>query len=257
MTIKVIIAAHRPYAVPDDDLYLPLQVGAQRGQPIGFAGDNTGDNISEKNPSFCELTGLYWAWKNLSDDYIGLVHYRRYFGHHRPARRFFDRILTGEQAQALLAGRDGLLPAPRHYIIESLYSHYQNTCHIEPLDAAGDIIRERCPAYLPAFERLHHRRSAHMFNMFILRRDHLDAYCRWLFDILFELEHRVDASAYSAFQARFFGRVSELLLDVWLDQNPLDCAVLPVISPEHTPWLKKGAAFLSAKFTHKKYEQSF
>jgi hypothetical protein len=60
-----------------------------------------------------------------------------------------------------------------------------------------------------------------MFNMMILKREHLDAYCRWLFDLLFELEKRVDVTAYDAFHARFFGRISELLLDVWLECNPL------------------------------------
>ena len=65
--------------MPEDELYLPVQVGSEGKEDIGFEKDNTGDNISGKNPFFCELTGLYWAWKNLKCDYIGLVHYRRYF----------------------------------------------------------------------------------------------------------------------------------------------------------------------------------
>ena len=107
------------------------------------------------------------------------------------------------------------------------------------------------------FERLKERTGAHMFNMFILRRDHLDAYCTWLFDILFELERRVDASQYDSFHARFFGRVSELLLDVWLEQNPLDCATAPIVGMEKTNWIKKGGSFLLAKFFGKKYGKSF
>ena len=65
MNIKIIVAAHKPYFMPDDDMYLPLQVGSFEKEGIGFARDDTGDNISEKNPRFCELTGIYWAWKNL------------------------------------------------------------------------------------------------------------------------------------------------------------------------------------------------
>ena len=75
------IAAHKPYWMPEEPCYLPVHVGRALHPDIdlGFAGDDTGDNISAKNPHYCELTALYWAWKNLAADYIGLVHYRRYF----------------------------------------------------------------------------------------------------------------------------------------------------------------------------------
>lgn len=256
MKVTVIVAAHKPYAMPNDPLYLPLHVGAEGKEPFGFAGDNTGENISTKNPAFCELTGLYWAWKNLDADYVGLAHYRRHFrgkGKGEP----MDCVLTEAEAVRLLAGKDGLLPKKRKYYIETLYSHYAHTMHVEPLDITGEIIRERYPEYASAFEALKTRRSAHVFNMLILRRDHLDAYCTWLFDILFELEKRVDTSTYDAFHARFFGRVSERLLDVWLSQQSLDLVEVPMIGMEKTNWIKKGGSFLMAKFFGKKYGKSF
>jgi hypothetical protein len=244
--------------MPTDEMYLPLHFGAQGKDPLPYAADNTGDHISEKNPTFCELTGLYWAWKNLPDEYVGLVHYRRYFSlRPRRGRNALASVLTSEQAEKLLDGRDGILPTPRHYVIENLYSHYMHTSYIEPLDVAGEIIAEKYPSYTAAFERLKSRTSAHMFNMFILRREHLDAYCTWLFDILFELEKRVDASQYSVFHARFFGRVSELLFDVWLENNPLNCATVPILHTDRVNWFVKGGAFLAAKFMGKKYEKSF
>lgn len=76
--IKIIVAAHKKYHMPEDSCYLPLHVGKKGKDDLGYLGDDTGDNISEKNPYYCELTGLYWAWKNLKADYIGLVHYRRH-----------------------------------------------------------------------------------------------------------------------------------------------------------------------------------
>ena len=256
MKVTVVVAAHKPYTMPADPLYLPLHVGAEGKEPFGFAGDNTGEHISAKNPTFCELTGLYWAWKNLDADYIGLAHYRRHFrgkGRGEP----LACVLTEAEAVALLEGRDGLLPKKRQYYIETLYSHYVHTMHAAPLDVTGEIIREKYPAYAAAFEGLKKRTSAHMFNMLILRRDHLDAYCTWLFDILFELEKRVDVTAYDAFHARFFGRVSELLLDVWLSQQALDLVEVPVVGMERTNWIKKGGSFLLAKFFGKKYDKSF
>ena len=257
MKVTVVVAAHKPYAMPADPLYLPLHVGAEGKEPFGFTGDNTGDHISAKNPTFCELTGLYWAWKNLDADYIGLAHYRRHFGGKGRGKDPLSRVLTEAEAVRLLEGRDGILPKERHYYIETLYDHYAHTMHVEPLDITGEIIRERYPAYAEAFEALKTRRSAHVFNMLILRRDHLDAYCTWLFDILFELERRVDTSDYDAFHARFFGRVSERLLDVWLSQNPLDIVEVPMVGTEKTNWLKKGGSFLLAKFFGKKYGKSF
>ena len=256
MKVTVVVAAHKPYAMPDDPLYLPLHVGAAGKESFGFVRDDTGENISAKNPTFCELTGLYWAWKNLDADYIGLAHYRRHFGGKGKGEPL-SRVLTEQEAVRLLEGRDGILPHKRHYYIETLYSHYAHTMHPEPLDAAGEIIREKYPDYAAAFDALKTRRSAHMFNMLILRRDRLDAYCRWLFDVLFELERRVDVSAYDAFHARFFGRVSELLLDVWLSQQSLDLAEVPVVGTERTNWIKKGGSFLLAKFFGKKYGKSF
>ena len=256
MKITVVVAAHKPYAMPQDPLYLPLQVGAEGKASFGFARDDVGENISAKNPTFCELTGLYWAWKNVDADYIGLAHYRRHFGGKGKGEPL-SRVLTEEEAIRLLNGKDGILPQKRRYYIENLYSHYVHTMHAEPLDRTGEIIREKYPAYAAAFADLKKRTSAHMFNMLVLRRDHLDAYCTWLFDVLFELERRMGATDYDAFHARFFGRVSELLLDVWLSQNPLDLVELPVVGMERTNWIKKGGSFLMAKFFGKKYNKSF
>ena len=91
MEIKVIVATHKKYKMPEDKLYLPLQVGGVLNDKIGYAADDTGDNISVKNLSYCELTGLYWAWKNLDADAVGLVHYRRHFGKSR------EKLLEFEQ----------------------------------------------------------------------------------------------------------------------------------------------------------------
>ena len=81
--IKILVAAHKADPnIRQDEVYMPIHVGKSLHPELdlGFQGDNTGDNISEKNGSYCELTALYWAWKNLKDvEIIGLAHYRRYF----------------------------------------------------------------------------------------------------------------------------------------------------------------------------------
>ena len=87
--------------------------------------------------------------------------------------------------------------------------------------------------------------------------DLLDAYCSWLFPILSDLEERIGFEGMDAFQSRWPGRVSERLLDPWLETNGLDYAELPVVSPEPVDWVAKGKGFLAAKFLGKKYEKSF
>lgn len=260
--IKVIVAAHKKYQMPNEKMYIPVQVGAEGKEKIeGYTQDNTGDNISSKNPYFCELTGLYWAWKNLDADYKGLVHYRRYF---TKAKRIpkkedgkFKIVLTKKEAEEILKKTDVILPKKRNYYIEDLYSHYKHTMYIEPLDETRKIIEEKYPEYLEEFDKLHKRTSAHMFNMFIMEKEILNEYCTWLFDILFELEKRTDASKYDSFHARFYGRISELLLDVWINKNQIKYEEVKVMDMQKINWWKKGTSFLRAKFTGKKYEKSF
>ena len=88
-------------------MYLPLHVGAegktdQNGNPLdlGYQKDNTGENISNKNAAYCELTGLYWAWKNLDTDYTGLAHYRRHFG--KKTKAPFEGVLTYNELRPML-----------------------------------------------------------------------------------------------------------------------------------------------------------
>ena len=224
MSIKIIVAAHKKYWMPTDSVYLPVHVGAEGKASIGYTPDNTGDNISSKNPHFCELTGLYWAWKNLDADYLGLVHYRRYFTrkevHNIEAKK--DQILTEKEWQQLLSEHLVVVPDKRRYYIETNRSHYNHAHHREGLDITEQIIKEQCPEYLPAFDKVMNRTWAHMFNMFVMRRALYDDYMQWMFSILFELEKRVDITGWDTYESRIYGFVSELLLDVWLEKNQID-----------------------------------
>ena len=256
-SIKIIVATHKEYQMPEDDLYLPLHVGAYNKESIGYKRDDDGDNISKKNPSFCELTGLYYAWKNIHADYIGLVHYRRYLTLERSKEDKFNNILTSKQAQELIKHNDIILPNKRNYYIENLYDHYKHTMYVEPLDETRKIIKKKYPEYIKEFDRLHERKTAHMFNMFIMKKDVLDKYCTWLFDILFELEKKFKNKKYDAFHSRFYGRISELLLDVYINTNNLEYKEIYFMDMEKVNWLKKGTSFLKAKFLGKKYDKSF
>lgn len=264
--IKIIVAAHMAYRMPDDTLYLPLHVGAEGKKDLGpgYQKDNTGEHISGKNFCFCELTGLYWVWKNLNYDYLGLVHYRRYFSVRKKGRHPFSSVLTKKEAEILLRKHSILVPKKRNYYIETLYSHYAHTHYAEHLDEMRKILCEKYPEYVKAYDRVLDQTSGYMFNMMVMRKDYIDAYCQWLFDVLFELERRIDMEYLSDFQKRFCGRVGEILFNVWLtymqDQGKIrkgEILEIPCIHMEKIDWMKKIRAFLMAKMFHKKYESSF
>ncbi len=261
MKVKIIIAAHKNYHMPQESCYLPVHVGKHGKEPIGYQGDDEGQNISEKNPWYCELTGMYWMWKNVKADYYGLVHYRRHFTVMPPLKRWkkdpFYGILTEKQVKNLVRKYDVILPKKRNYIIETIGSHYAHTHYKEHLDVTKTIIKELCPEYKEAFEWVLSQRKGHMFNMFIMKKELFYSYCEWLFPILEQLENQIDISDYDTFQARYIGRVSEILLNVWIYQNQIAYHEIPVISTEKIKWGKKIVSFFRAKYFDKKYDGSF
>jgi hypothetical protein len=244
MKISIIVAAHKPFTLKLDNSYLALQVGAAGRERLGLVTDDTGKNISGKNPSFCELTGLYWAWKNLTDaDIIGLVHYRRFFkGKH-------GLIATGDEIAEKLGKYDCILPKKRNYFIETAYSHYAHAHNIVDLETTRAIIAEKHPAYLAAFDKAMKSTRGHRFNMMVMKRQLIDDYCTWLFDILFELEKRLDVSTYSTYDLRVFGFVAERILDVYIETKKIKYAELPVLNLESQHWPTKIMRFLKRKFT--------
>lgn len=259
----VAVAAHRPYRMPADPIYVPVQVGAALHPELdlGFRRDDEGDNISRLNPWYSELTALYWVWRNVDAHYKGVVHYRRLLGSPDPARRRaadpFDRVAAGEELVEAASHTGVVVAKRRNYYIETVYSHYAHTFEAEQFDACRGVLADLCPEYVPCWDRLMGSRGAHVFNMLVMREDLLDAYLTWLFPVLEELTHRLDPDGYGAFGARYPGRVSERLLDPWLWAHGIEPMELPVVSPEPVDWVAKGRGFLAAKFLGKKYEHSF
>lgn len=246
---KILVAAHKNYKMPSEkELYLPVFVGKSihPNAEITFQGDNTGDNISKKNSTFNELTALYWGWKNLNVDALGLVHYRRYLSMNHSKN--VDKVLTKEQVTKLLENFDIVLPTKRRYYVETNESHYMHAHHPEPLAVMRDVVNDKYPEYLKSYDMVMKRTSAHMFNMFVMKKKPLDEYCEWMFNILFEVEKRTDISNYNDYEKRVYGFLSELLLDVWLDvNNNYDITEVNYVFMEHQNWLTKGGNFILRK----------
>ena len=242
--IKIFICAHKEVQLPQHPYFLPVQAGAALHEPIiGYQPDNEGDNISDKNPHFCELTCHYWAWKNLKNvDIVGLNHYRRYFDFTRKwpvfsADKHFistDSFLSQEyifpDLERLLQKYDIILPIARHWRVSNTqqYADYHIAKDWEML---RQIIRERSPQYIPAFEKtMDHSNKSVGYNMFITHWKHFDAYSEWLFDILFEVERRVPPID-DPVQSRIYGYMSERLINVFCKHHHLRTKHVPLIMP--------------------------
>ena len=174
MEIKVLVAAHKNYQMPDDKLYLPVFVGKELRPDVNhsFQGDNTGDNMSAMNPYYNELTAIYWGWKNLDLDAMGLVHYRRYLSLNH--QKSLNKVLSYQDAERLLKNNDIILPEKRRYYIETIESHYRHSHENKPLDIMTNVIKDKYPEYEDAYNKVMKRTWAHMFNMFIMKREPLN-----------------------------------------------------------------------------------
>lgn len=223
MDIKVLIATHKKYWMPKDSVYLPIQVGKAGKQDLGYITDDTGDNISNKNAHYCELTAIYWAWKNLNHDYLGLCHYRRYFGYNKyceDIEKIKSTIFKRADYERILQNYDVILPKKTKIGNKLTIREEYNYHHFsKDLEAIQNIISKLYPEYLDSTVKVLNRRYIHYFNMFVMQKKLFDLYCEWLFNILFVLEKNIDLSSYDAYQTRVFGFLSERLLNIWIEKN--------------------------------------
>ena len=241
--IKILVCAHKDSRLPQHEYFCPIQVGASLTSARFFPVlDNTGDNISDRNPHFCELTAHYWAWKNLKCDIIGLNHYRRFFDFHRPFPAFSpDRSFINIDSflketyrfpdlETLLNDYDIILSPKRHYPY-NVATQYAIFHLVNDLNLLKEVIQHLTPEYAEAFHTfMYHCNAYSGYNMFITGRKHFDEYSQWLFSVLFELEKRVKLSAYPD-QARLFGYLSERLINVYCIRHRLKIKYVPVIMP--------------------------
>ena len=219
----IYIATHKKFNNPQLQNYCPIHVGAARGDDLGYERDDLGENISSKNPNYCELTGLYWIWKNSTDPYKGLVHYRRYFGR----KSFLGKKTIYSYdvlVQLLKDGNDIILPKKEFFL-------------------------QSAKEYMDSFENFFNQNKCSLFNMMFCKAEYFDQYCNWLFDILFELEGKIDLVALNNYQKRIFGFLSERLLNVWVSHNHLQVKYMNVINTEMT--IKERVILCRRRFTNR------
>jgi len=217
--INVYVMTHKKFYQKLPKEYTILHVGAALNDDLGYEKDNSGENISHKNRNYCELTGLYWMWKNSAADIVGLCHYRRYFSK-RPFDQRIKHIYTREDIEAKLARHDIILPYPRKRKVSNK-DFYCTGHYRRDYELAREAIGVVSPEYLKTFDSFMMQKTCVECNMFIAKKNVADAYCKWLFAVFDEMEKKVDLSEYSVQQARMYGFMAERLLNVWVKHNKL------------------------------------
>lgn len=216
--MKIYVATHKKCNMPSNPLYIPLHVGAYNKENFDYLTDDTGINISNKNCNYCELTGIYWIWKNDQSNIVGLTHYRRYFFKYDFTNKY-SNLLEEDDIQKLLKNFDLIVPKKYYIAKYNLFEQYTLLHNINDLNVCKEIINEKFPEYLDSFNVVMKRNYFYPYNMVITQKDNFDEYCNWLFSILFALEKRIDISSYDSYNARVFGFLSERLFNVWLEKN--------------------------------------
>ena len=250
---------HKPYNFPDTKNYRPIQVGYEK-ETFTSIRDNIGESISEKNKNYCELTALYWAWKNdLLSDIIGICHYRRYFdlsGFNKLGeytikskdKDYLNQIIRTDKVEEYLYSADIILPCPVFLGISgNLQTHY-NKCHkSSDLDILKQVVLKLYPEYENALEKTFHRKWMYAFNMFVMKREYFEEYMQWLFSILFTVEKYITIDK-DEYQARVFGFLSERLLNVYVDYHKFKIKEVPYLFIDDSVdnhYVSKSAMILS------------
>lgn len=209
-----------------DKIYKRLLVGQNSTDEKDILIDSTKDNISEKNKFYCELTGLYWIWKNIKCEYIGLCHYRRFFKKN-------NSYLTKNDILKILNNKkkDIILP-PKWYTILTVDEVYKKSHIASDLERCRQVIEEIYPEYLESFDKIMKGHSVHTLNMFVAKKELIDKYCEWLFTILSNVEKRIELGLRNDYQKRVFGFLAERLFNVWIEKNNLEVYVYNVENTE-------------------------
>ena len=235
--ITIYVATHKKAEFPKENIYKPIRVGATlNSDDFGYQRDDSGDNISYKNKSFCELTATYWIMKNDKSDIVGLTHYRRYFFKKHKNNKL-ENVLSEQDIREILKDKDIIVPNSTFIIKHNAEKSWEKTHIKKDYDECRKIIAEKYPDYVEAFEQFSKSRFLYICNMFIARKEIFDEYYKWLFDILFELEKRTDTSNYDDYNKRLFGFMSERLFNVWLlKHKELKIQKMPVYNTDRRPY---------------------
>jgi hypothetical protein len=240
--VKILTCYYKPWRLPKETIFFPIQAGkAFSRYKLKMQGDDTGDNIGDKNSTLSEFTAWYWGWKNIKTlhpniEYIGLSHYRRFFAldksseEHTPINRYKIPIMEDYEKMIIqkLEDKDIILVRPLTFA-DTIKKQYAIEHDISDYYCMHDIVHEICPEYDNSF--LHffeNNRTISLYCLFIARYELFHLYFEWLFPLLFEAEKRIDFSNRNTYQKRAIAFLAERLLNVYVLHHKLKVVYEPI-----------------------------
>lgn len=250
--LKIFLSYHKKSPLYKSDIFEPLQVGTALNTRIeGCIFDDCGDNISDLNPYYCELTGHYWVLKNYldgsADDYVGFAHYRRLpdlcnvfdmdkpsiFGmNYSESIELFTR-LNSSDVMSVVEKYDVILPCSvymyantvnpglreneEHY---NVYDHFKVEHKNDLPDVLREVIKESYSEYLPALQKCFTSEKSHFYNIYIMRTPILKSFLEWEFSVLSKISDKIGGWCDEKYR-RMAGFLGETLINVWLYKH--DC----------------------------------
>lgn len=260
--IKILVSYHKPSVLLKNEILTPIHAGraiAQKPSKDGaidftsyqwlknsMIGDDTGDNISEKNRFYNEVTSIYWAWKNRqaldNPKYVGFMHYRRQFIFDDSKQNWyvnnpwfapqseykiyclFDRdlpvLFSEDQIVKAVNEADVLIAKPAEYNI-SVFEQYANDKRehvLSDLECVLEVIDEKFPEYSESAKEYMNSYKHYFWNMFVMRWNIFDDYCKFLFGIFFEMEKRIDISDRNIIKQRIYAYLAERVTGIYITQ---------------------------------------
>jgi hypothetical protein len=217
----------------------PIYVGNKELLEQGVVSDRTGDHIHEKNDRYGELTALYWIWKNYKGyEFVGICHYRRYFLN--PTRPYFyptqihrneleeNKQLVTPMSEKWLCNADIVLPSVVK-LCNPVGLEYNKYHSAEDLKLMRIVLLELSPNYVSAWDKFIQGNNVYLYNIFIARSELYDAYCTWLFRLLFRFDELDTLARPNSYQSRINGFLAERLLNVFVTHNNLRIKEIPIV----------------------------
>lgn len=226
---KIYVVTHKEYNVLKDEIYKPICVGNQY-QNKCFYTEHSGDNISYLNDQLNECTALYWIWKNMNSEYVGLNHYRRYF-YNNEVKDCANYLMKDKIIEIFEDGYDFILPEMKkmsYSVLENITRAIGEELGNQALRIIRLLLEERQPGYIEAFRYVMSATTFYRCQMFVTNRKQFEAYCSWLFSFLIDAAEQLDVSDRDVHHKRTMGYFAETMLTVWLLEQDVKVKELPI-----------------------------